>query len=61
MLPLMDWIFGTYYLPRNEWPSAYGTEAKLPGSLGGQLVYPLLPPQTPQVSLPEPVAADRVA
>jgi sterol desaturase/sphingolipid hydroxylase (fatty acid hydroxylase superfamily) len=42
MLPLMDWIFGTAYLPKKEWPSAYGTETKLPSSLGGQLLYPLL-------------------
>jgi sterol desaturase/sphingolipid hydroxylase (fatty acid hydroxylase superfamily) len=56
MLPWMDRIFGTYYLP-NEWPSAYGTETRLPRSLGGQLMYPLLP-QPPQVSLPEPVASE---
>jgi sterol desaturase/sphingolipid hydroxylase (fatty acid hydroxylase superfamily) len=54
MLPCMDWIFGTYYLPR-EWPSAYGTETPLPASLGGQLLYPLIPPQTPQVSIPAAV------
>jgi hypothetical protein len=54
MLPWMDWIFGTFYLP-SQWPSAYGIEAKLPRSLGGQLLYPLFP-QTPQVSSPEPVA-----
>ena len=41
MLPILDWVFGTHYLPRNQWPSAYGIEAKLPGSLAGQLVYPL--------------------
>ena len=41
MLPCMDWIFGTYYLPRKQWPSAYGTEAKLPASPGGQFPYPL--------------------
>jgi sterol desaturase/sphingolipid hydroxylase (fatty acid hydroxylase superfamily) len=43
MLPLMDWIFGTFHLPRNQWPSAYGIEAKLPRSLGEQLLYPLSP------------------
>lgn len=40
MLPCIDWIFGTYYLPRNQWPEAYGVEAALPRSLAGQLVYP---------------------
>jgi len=43
MLPLMDWMFGTLHLPRNQWPAAYGIEATLPPSLAGQLMYPLLP------------------
>ena len=55
MLPWIDRIFGTYYLPK-QWPSAYGVEAKLPSSLGEQLMYPLRPP--PEVGLPGPVAAD---
>jgi sterol desaturase/sphingolipid hydroxylase (fatty acid hydroxylase superfamily) len=57
-LPWIDWIFGTYHLPRKQWPSAYGIEAQLPGSLGGQLLYPLRP-LPPQVDLPKPVSADR--
>ena len=43
MLPWIDRIFGTYYLPRNRWPSSYGIEAKLPDSLSKQLVYPFRP------------------
>jgi sterol desaturase/sphingolipid hydroxylase (fatty acid hydroxylase superfamily) len=43
MLPCMDRIFGTHYLPRNQWPAAYGIAAKLPSSLSGQLIYPLVP------------------
>jgi sterol desaturase/sphingolipid hydroxylase (fatty acid hydroxylase superfamily) len=58
MLPWVDRIFGTYYVPRNQWPAAYGIEAKLPSSLGGQLAYPLHPP-SPQDSLPEPVAVNQ--
>jgi len=54
MLPLMDRIFGTYYLP-DQWPEAYGTGTRVPASLGGQLLYPLLPRQA---TLPPPVAAD---
>ena len=54
MLPLIDWIFGSYHLPRNEWPAAYGIAATLPSSLGGQLLYPLRsPPNIP----PEAAAA----
>ena len=40
-LPWLDWLFGTMHLPANEWPTAYGIEAKLPDSLVGQLAYPL--------------------
>lgn len=42
MLPWMDRIFGTFYLPKH-WPTTYGTDTKLPESLGGQLMYPFLP------------------
>lgn len=44
MLPVMDWIFGSAYLPKAKWPAAYGTDAKLPRSLAAQLLYPLRPP-----------------
>ena len=54
-LPWFDRIFGTHYLPRKQLPSAYGIEAKLPDSLGGQLIYPLLPPQ----ALPQAASTDR--
>ena len=40
-LPWLDWIFGTYYLPK-DFPEAYGIEARLPESLLGQLAYPWL-------------------
>jgi sterol desaturase/sphingolipid hydroxylase (fatty acid hydroxylase superfamily) len=40
MLPSMDVIFGTHYLPKH-WPTGYGIDGKLPSSLGGQLMYPL--------------------
>jgi len=56
MLPWMDRIFGTYYLPR-QWPAAYGIDTKLPDSLGRQLVHPFLP-QSPPVRLPESVGVD---
>ena len=32
-LPWLDRIFGTHYLPRSEWPEAYGIKAKLPDTL----------------------------
>lgn len=40
-LPWIDWIFRTHHLPKNQWPTSYGIDAKLPDSLAGQLIYPL--------------------
>lgn len=56
MLPWMDRLFGTYYLPRKQWPSAYGIEAKLPNSLAGQLMHPFREPAQP--TLPEPAGVN---
>ena len=40
-LPLIDWVFGTYYLPGDRWPSRYGLEGDpVPGGYVRQLVYP---------------------
>ncbi len=57
MLPVLDRIFRTYYLPRGRWPTAYGTETMLPGSMAGQLIYPFRAP--PPLTSPEAIAADR--
>jgi lathosterol oxidase len=39
--PFIDRIFGTYYLPENEWPSGTGlNEAHFPKGYTKQLVYP---------------------
>ena len=48
MLPCMDWIFGTHYLPRNQWPSAYGIEAKIARLVGGTTGYIRFDPQPPR-------------
>jgi sterol desaturase/sphingolipid hydroxylase (fatty acid hydroxylase superfamily) len=60
MLPWLDMIFGTYHVPRKEWPSAYGIDAKIPDSLTGQLMYPLSA-QPLRTRLPEPVTDVRSA
>jgi sterol desaturase/sphingolipid hydroxylase (fatty acid hydroxylase superfamily) len=39
MLPLVDWIFGTFYLPDKQWPLQYGIETSLPETLRGQLLH----------------------
>ena len=39
--PVLDLIFGTFYMPKNELPDAYGVEDKrFPASFGSQILYP---------------------
>jgi lathosterol oxidase len=43
-LPVIDKLFGTYHLPRDEWPERYGIEGSpVPDGYVRQLVYPLAP------------------
>jgi sterol desaturase/sphingolipid hydroxylase (fatty acid hydroxylase superfamily) len=39
-LPIVDWLFGTLYLPRPAWPERYGCDVTLPASYLGQLAWP---------------------
>jgi sterol desaturase/sphingolipid hydroxylase (fatty acid hydroxylase superfamily) len=43
ILPWLDRIFGTYHLPKGEWPAAYGINEDMPLGMGRQLAQPLLP------------------
>ena len=56
MLPCVDKLFGTLYLPRDRWPAAYGIDEKLPASIWGQLAWPFR--SRPAGTVPEPAAAD---
>ena len=43
-LPVIDRLFGTYYLPGEAWPTAYGiADDPVPESYLRQLVYPFAP------------------
>lgn len=42
MLPIVDWIFGSFYLPK-AWPAEYGTDTSIPDTLVGQLLDPVTP------------------
>ncbi len=42
MLPFVDRLFGTHYLPRH-WPAAYGTATPVPDGIVGQLLDPFAP------------------
>jgi sterol desaturase/sphingolipid hydroxylase (fatty acid hydroxylase superfamily) len=59
MLPWVDWIFGTHHMP-SEWPEAYGIETKLPETLQGQLIHPLLP-ETARLGVTDASATNRQA
>jgi lathosterol oxidase len=40
-LPIIDMIFGTFYLPKNEWPDTYGIQGKpVPKGILRQQLYP---------------------
>jgi sterol desaturase/sphingolipid hydroxylase (fatty acid hydroxylase superfamily) len=39
-LPLLDWLFGTLYLPKNKRPMRYGVEDPMPQSYLKQLAHP---------------------
>jgi sterol desaturase/sphingolipid hydroxylase (fatty acid hydroxylase superfamily) len=39
--PVIDWMFGTFYMPENKLPAAYGVDDKeFPQGLGAQMMYP---------------------
>jgi sterol desaturase/sphingolipid hydroxylase (fatty acid hydroxylase superfamily) len=46
MLPFMDRIFGTFYLPKT-WPADYGTSTPVSETFMGQLVEPFAPTPAP--------------
>jgi len=44
MLPFLDRIFGTFYLPATAWPAGYGIQDAMPPELSNQFIEPLMPP-----------------
>lgn len=40
LLPLWDILFGTYYMPRDQCPSRFGTMTPVPRGLIGQVMFP---------------------
>jgi sterol desaturase/sphingolipid hydroxylase (fatty acid hydroxylase superfamily) len=43
MLPFLDKLFGTWYMPKEQWPSKYGTDTPVASGLTAQLLQPLRP------------------
>jgi sterol desaturase/sphingolipid hydroxylase (fatty acid hydroxylase superfamily) len=42
IFPWMDKLFGTFYLPKKQWPEKYGIDGHMAPSLVGQLLQPFL-------------------
>lgn len=50
MLPGMDLLFGTAYMPKKKWPPKYGINGPMPSNLLGQLLHPFVPEDQPRRS-----------
>jgi sterol desaturase/sphingolipid hydroxylase (fatty acid hydroxylase superfamily) len=63
LLPWVDRLFGTLYLPKETQPARYGIDEAVPNHFLGQLVRPFLisPPTTPQQSAAAANSADPVS
>ena len=42
IFPWVDKFFGTFYLPKQQWPVKYGIDAPMAPSLAGQLMQPFM-------------------
>jgi sterol desaturase/sphingolipid hydroxylase (fatty acid hydroxylase superfamily) len=43
MLPVMDLLFGSWYMPSRQWPPRYGIISPMADGLVGQMLQPFLP------------------
>ena len=59
MLPWMDKLFGTWYMPKNQWPAKYGIDTPTARGLMGQLLQPFL--RDSQVHRPLPAPTSSIA
>jgi sterol desaturase/sphingolipid hydroxylase (fatty acid hydroxylase superfamily) len=49
--PIIDRLFGTYYLPDGQWPSGYGVPEKVPRGYLAQFRYPFVRARAKQDSV----------
>lgn len=54
LLPCLDRLFGTWYLPAGTWPSMYGCDTPLPGDFVGELLQPMIPSGSPEQQTLQP-------
>jgi len=43
MIPWVDKLFGTFYLPKKQWPEKYGIDGAMASGLVRQLLHPFIP------------------
>ena len=62
MLPVMDLLFGSAYLPKKQWPADYGIDGHMSHGFVGQLLQPFMleadQPQVPEVAVEAASAAE---
>jgi sterol desaturase/sphingolipid hydroxylase (fatty acid hydroxylase superfamily) len=52
MLPIMDILFGSWFLPRKQWPPQYGIKTPMPANLLDQTLYPFIPEDARRTQAP---------
>ena len=57
MLPFMDRVFGTFHLPRQAWPTEYGTETPIPPGLAEQFLHPFITSRGPRPAAHAPICS----
>jgi sterol desaturase/sphingolipid hydroxylase (fatty acid hydroxylase superfamily) len=57
MLPVMDALFRSWYMPKKQWPTKYGIDGSMAPGLAGELVQPFLREERAKFPTP-PVAAE---
>jgi sterol desaturase/sphingolipid hydroxylase (fatty acid hydroxylase superfamily) len=50
MLPVMDLLFGSAYMPKKQWPAEYGIEGFMSPGLLGQMLHPFMPQELSPLS-----------
>ena len=56
IFPWVDKLFGTFYLPRTQWPMEYGIDAPMAPGLAGQLLHPFVRRKKTNVALDGPAS-----
>jgi hypothetical protein len=58
MLPFVDLLFGSWYLPKKQCPQEYGIDSHVEPGLIGQLLQPFTPVAAPVLPLESAASAE---